>query len=282
LTPAPDSSLPLRFLSGAVFIPILIVLAWRGGYAFLALVALEVTLGLVEFYRMMRAKGLKPYPRVGWLASMGLLWIMFRPETANADFLLTSLLLLVLALELRQPQATGRVEHIALSMFGVLYVGWLSGHLVLLRELPLSIGRPYSAGMSYVLLAFFVTWSSDTGGYTVGRLFGRIRPWKAISPRKSLEGSLGSMGFALAAAFIARAWFAPYLRVWDAVAVGLLVGLFAQVGDLVESLLKRDTGAGSSSNIIPGHGGVLDRFDSLYFAGPALYYYLRFVVFGAA
>jgi phosphatidate cytidylyltransferase len=115
----------------------------------------------------------------------------------------------------------------------------------------------------------------------VGRLFGRIRPWKAISPRKSLEGSLGSMAFAVAAAFIARAWFAPYLRLWDATAIGLLVGLFAQVGDLVESLLKRDTGAGVSSHVIPGHGGVLDRFDSLYFAGPVLYYYLRLVVFGA-
>src|SRR5262249_30058671 len=156
LKPAPDPSLPLRVLSGAIFIPILVALAWLGGYAFLALVALEVTLGLVEFYRMMRAKGFKPYRRVGWLAAMGLLWVMFRPQTPHADFLLTALLLLVLGLELRQPEATGRVEHIALSMFGVLYVGWLSGHLVLLRELPLAIGRPYAAGMSYVLLAFFV------------------------------------------------------------------------------------------------------------------------------
>ncbi len=265
-----------------VFVPILVALAWVGGYAFLGLVALEVSLGLMEFYRMMRAKGFKPYRRVGWLAAMGLLWLMFRPQTPSAGFMLTAFLLLVLGLELRQPEASGRVEHIALSLFGVLYVGWLSGHLVLLRELPAALGQPYAAGAGYVLLAFFVTWSSDTGAYAVGRLFGRVRPWRGISPRKSLEGSLGGMALAVAAAYLARAWFAPYLRVWDAAALGLLVGLFAQVGDLVESLLKRDTGVAASSDFIPGHGGVLDRFDSLYFAGPLVYYYLRLVVFGGA
>lgn len=275
-----DRSLPLRIASGVVFVPILIGLARLGELPFLGLVALEVTLGLIEFYRMMRARGLKPYRRVGWLGAMGLLWILYRPDTPNAGFLLTGLLLLVLSLELRQPEATGRVEHLALSAFGVLYVGWLSGHLVMLRELPRVLGQPYEQGASYVLLAFFTTWSSDTGGYAVGRLLGRNRPWQRISPRKSLEGSVGGLAFSVAAAFIARAWFAPYLRLGDAIALGLLVGVFAQVGDLVESLLKRDTGVGASSGFIPGHGGVLDRFDSLYFAGPAVYYYLRFAVFG--
>ena len=81
------------------------------------------------------------------------------------------------------------------------------------------------------------------------------------------------------AAFVARAWFAPFLRWWDALALGLLVGVFAQVGDLVESLFKRDAAHADSSDLIPGHGGVLDRFDSLYFAAPAVYYYLLLVVF---
>jgi phosphatidate cytidylyltransferase len=261
-----------------VFVPILILLARAGGLWWWALIALEVSLGLREFFRMMRAKGLRPYAFVGWAAGLGLLWVLFRPGTPNVGFLLTSLLLLVLSLELRQPRESGRIENLAVTCFGVLYVGWLSGFLVQLRELPGVHGRPYAEGASYALLAFFVTWASDTGGYTVGRLWGRIRPWQLISPRKSLEGSAGSLAFALAAAFVARAWFAPYLGLVDAAALGVLVGVFAQVGDLVESLLKRDTGITDSSAAIPGHGGVLDRFDGLYFAGPVVYYYLTLVV----
>jgi phosphatidate cytidylyltransferase len=110
-------------------------------------------------------------------------------------------------------------------------------------------------------------------------MFGRNRPWTAISPRKSVEGSIGGFVCAGLGAFAARAWFAPYLSVGDALVLGALVGVFAQVGDLVESLFKRDAHQGDSSDLIPGHGGVLDRFDSLYFSAPIVYYYLKLAVF---
>lgn len=277
--PKPSWALPLRIASGILFVPILILLARAGGVAFWSLIALQVTLGLIEFYRMMRNRGLRPYRRLGIATSLTLLWICFRPDVPYVGFLVTSGLLLVLALELRRPEARQRVEDIAVTCFGVLYVGWLSAHLVLLRELPWRAGTGYPEGASYVLLAFFVTWSCDVGGYTIGRLFGRNRPWASISPRKSVEGAFGAFGFAVAAAFIARAWFARYLGIQHAAAIGLLVGVFAQVGDLVESLFKRDSAHGDSSDLIPGHGGVLDRFDSLLFAAPAIYYYLSVVVF---
>jgi phosphatidate cytidylyltransferase len=269
----------LRIGSGALFIPVLVLLARAGGIVFWLFVALEVTLGLIEFYRMMRGRGLNPFQPLGVFSALALLWVSYRPDTPHVGFLATAVLLLVLALELRRPQARQRVEDIAVTSFGVLYVGWLSAHFILLRELPRQIGGEYAAGASFVLLAFFLTWSCDTGAYAVGRTVGRIRPWKHISPRKSIEGAIGGMVFAVAAAFIARRWFAPYLGVGDAVALGLGVGLFAQVGDFVESLLKRDSAHGDSSNLIPGHGGVLDRFDSLYFAAPMVYYYLQIVVF---
>lgn len=268
----------LRIGSGALFIPVLVLLARAGGIVFWLFVALEVTLGLTEFYRMMRGRGLNPFQPLGVFSALALLWVSYRPDTPHVGFLATAVLLLVLALELRRPLARQRVEDIAVTSFGVLYVGWLSAHFVLLRELPRQVGGDYALGASYVLLAFFLTWSCDTGAYAVGRTLGRIRPWKHISPRKSLEGALGGLSFAVAAAFIARQWFAPYLGVSDALALGLGVGLFAQVGDLVESLLKRDAAHGDSSNLIPGHGGVLDRFDSLYFAAPMVYYYLQIVV----
>jgi phosphatidate cytidylyltransferase len=260
-------------------VPILILLARAGGIAFVAFVAIEVTLGLGEFYRMMRSRGLNPFQLLGIAAALALLWVSYRPLTPHAGFLLTGVLLLVLGLELRRPEARQRVEDIAVTCFGVLYVGWLSAHFVLLRELPWQVGRDYADGASFVLLAFFLTWSCDTGAYAVGKLIGRNRPWRQISPKKSIEGAIGGMACAMLAAFVARAWFAPYLALHDAVILGPLAGLFGQVGDLVESLLKRDAHHGDSSGFIPGHGGVLDRFDSLYFAAPVVYYYLQIFVF---
>jgi len=272
--------LPMRIASGVVFVPLLVLLARVGGGAFWLFVGIQVTLGLIEFYRMMRGRGLRPYRRLGIASGLGLLWICYQPHTPHVGFLVTAVLLLVLALELRRPEAHQRVEDIAVTCFGVLYVGWLSAHLILLRELPWSAGTGYEEGSSFVLLAFFVTWSCDTGAYAVGRVLGRNRPWTRISPRKSLEGAMGGLLLAVAAAFVARAWFAPYLSPGDAALLGFLIGVFAQVGDLVESLLKRDAQHGDSSDLIPGHGGVLDRFDSLYFAAPVTYYYLRLFVFG--
>ena len=272
-------SLGLRVASGILFVPLLILLARAGGIAFWTFVALEVVIGLLEFYRMMRDKGLQPYPALGLPAGLGVLWVAFRPHTSQADFFATAALLLTMALGLRRPELRGRVEGIAVTLFGVLYVGWLSAHLVLLRELPWRAGTAYADGAGYVLLAFFITWSCDTGAYAVGRLLGRTRPWIKISPRKSLEGAIGGLSFSIVAAFVARAWFAPYLRAWDAAFLGALTGVFAQAGDLVESLLKRDARHGDSSDFIPGHGGILDRFDSLYFGAPLVFYYLKIVIF---
>lgn len=272
-------SLPLRIVSGVLFLPLLVLLARAGHEVFLAFVALQVGLAIHEFYRMMFAKGLAPHARFGMFAAFGILWIASRPYAGPTDFLATAALLLALAFGLRRPEVPRQVESIAVTLFGVLYVGWLSAHLVLLRELPWRAGTDYAAGASFVLLAFFITWSCDTGAYVIGRTFGRTRPWTRISPSKSVEGAVGGFLFAIAAAWIARAWFAPYLKPIDALALGVLVGVFAQVGDLVESLLKREAQHGDSSDLIPGHGGVLDRFDSLYFAAPIVYYYLKLAVF---
>jgi len=283
--PGGRRGLALRIASGVLFVPALILLARQGGIAFWLLIALEVTLGLIEFYRMMKSRGLHPFQPLGVLSALALLWVSYRPATAHVGFLATAVLLLVLALELRRPEQRQRVEDIAVTSFGVLYVGWLSAHLVLLRELPWRAGLAYADGSGIVLFAFLVTWSCDTGAYLTGRLLGRTRPWTAISPRKTLEGSIGGFVCAVGASFAGAATFlrpeggGALLTPTHALAIGVLVGLCGQVGDLVESLLKRDAASGDSSSLIPGHGGILDRFDSLYFAAPVLYHYLRAVVF---
>lgn len=288
--PAPGAkssawSLRLRVASGVLFVPLLILLARAGGFAFLGFVALQVVLGLGEFYAMMRAKDLRPNAVLGFGAALAILGMAYRPYTPHAAFLSTIALLVLLSVALRHPTGRGIVESLAVTVFGVLYVGWLSAHFVLLRELPWRAGLDYADGAKLVLFAFLVTWSCDSGAYLVGRWLGRTRPWGAISPRKSLEGSAGGFAFAIAGSFVGARTFMhgpaglPWLGVTDALAIGALVGVAGQVGDLVESLLKRDAQSGDSSDFIPGHGGILDRFDSLYFGAPLVYYYLRVVVF---
>ena len=288
VTPAPKRgqwALALRVASGLVFVPLLILLARAGGLAWLGFVALQTGLGLEEFYRMARAKGLAPVRWLGFASAFVLLGLAYRPQTPNASLLTTGGLLLLLALALRRGGQPRVLESAAVTAFGVFYVGWLSAHFVLLRELPWRAGLAYSDGGSLVLYAFLVTWSCDTGAYLTGRLFGRTRPWATISPRKTLEGAMGGLLFAVIAAQIGAATFlragggTPLLTWPHALAIGVLVGICGQVGDFVESLFKRDAASGDSSDLIPGHGGVLDRFDSLYFGAPIVYHYLRAVIF---
>jgi phosphatidate cytidylyltransferase len=291
--PAPKRAqwaLALRVASGLVFVPLLIVLARAGGLAWLGFVALQTVIGLQEFYRMARAKGLAPVRWLGFVSAVVLLGLAYRPQTPNASLLTTGALLLLLALALRRGGQPRVLESAAVTAFGVFYVGWLSAHFVLLRELPWRAGLAYADGGSLVLYTFLVTWSCDSGAYLTGRFFGRTRPWATISPRKTLEGAMGGLVFAVIAAQVGAATFlragggsagggTPLLTWPHALAIGVLVGICGQVGDFVESLFKRDAASGDSSDLIPGHGGVLDRFDSLYFGAPIVYHYLRAVIF---
>ncbi len=278
-------SLRLRVASGVLFVPLLMLLAWVGGVPFLLFTGLQVMLGMIEFYGMVRTKGHEPDVPLGLLAALALLAFSYRPATPHAAFLATASVLLLLAWGLRRAEKGGVLESLSTTAFGVMYVGWLSSHFVLLRELPWRAGLGYADGARFVLYAFLVTWSCDTGAYATGRLFGRHRLWEKVSPKKTVEGAIGGFAFAVLGAWVGHVWFMhsrggdPWLRPWDALAIGVLVGVCGQVGDLVESMLKRDTSSGDSSDIIPGHGGILDRFDSLYFGAPIVYYYLRVVVF---
>jgi phosphatidate cytidylyltransferase len=129
-----------------------------------------------------------------------------------------------------------------------------------------------------------MAWGCDTGGYFVGMVLGRRKLFPRVSPAKSVEGAIGGFVTAVGAAFLGRAWFVrdpwgePILSVSQTLALGALVGVGSQLGDLVESLIKRDAHVKDTSDTIPGHGGVLDRFDSLLFSAPVTYYFLRAVV----
>ena len=170
------------------------------------------------------------------------------------------------------------VFHISTTIFGVLYVGWLSTHFILLRELPRVVGLDYSMGANFVFLAIALTWGSDTGAYAVGSLIGKTPLFPRVSPKKSREGAIGGFCFSLLAAWICQRTFASYMTLPMAMWLGALASIAGMTGDLVESLMKRDSQVKDSATFIPGHGGCLDRFDSLFFSVPLIYYFHKFFV----
>jgi phosphatidate cytidylyltransferase len=168
---------------------------------------------------------------------------------------------------------------VATTVFGIVYVAYLGSHLVLLRELPWLIDRPYDVGARFVFLAFAMTWSSDTGAYLVGKTLGRHQLMPRISRSKTWEGAFGGVLFAAVAGWVCSETFADFLHPAWGVLLGAMCSMIGLLGDLFESMLKRDAEIKDTSQIIPGHGGVLDRFDSLLFTVPLIYYFLKFVIF---
>lgn len=288
MNPIPDSaqrrsllhsSIVLRVLASVVFIPCFIVITWRGGYHLVALMDIVIFIGMLEFYAMMEGKGIRPYKAIGILCGLALSWYMFFRAGVYANMFLTLALMAIMGLELTRRDTKMAVYHVSTTILGVIYVAFLTSHIVLLRELPLLIDVPYSLGSSFVFLAFVVTWSSDTGAYFVGTLVGRRPLLPRISENKTREGAVGGVASAILGALIAKYTFAGYLAVWQALLLGVLGSVVGLAGDLVESMIKRDVDIKDASETIPGHGGVLDRFDSLLFTGPVIYYILKFVIF---
>jgi phosphatidate cytidylyltransferase len=162
-----------------------------------------------------------------------------------------------------------RFKDTAIALFGVLYVGLTLSTLVSMRALP--------AGEWFVLFVLLVTWAADTGAYFAGTRWGRHLLAPAISPKKTVEGLIGGVALAVGISLLAQAWFLPQLSVLDAVVLGLLLTGTGLIGDLSESVIKRSVGVKDSGGILPGHGGMLDRLDSLLFTAPTFYYYVTVV-----
>jgi phosphatidate cytidylyltransferase len=274
----------LRVVSGIVFVPILVWLSWRGGAPFLFFINMLLVVACWEFYSLMEAKGVNPSKKVGVVAVLLLSITVTWSGTTHLGLFLAGFVIAITVRELMRA-AKLPIYDIATTVFGVVYVGWLLLHLLLLRELPREQLLPDAAGSHFFLYAFLLAWASDTGAYFTGMAFGRHKLFPRVSPSKSIEGAVGGLACTIGAAFWGRAWFVkdasgePFLTAAQTLVLALLVGVANQLGDLVESLLKRDAKVKDTAMTIPGHGGILDRFDSVMFAAPVLYYFLRVAVF---
>jgi phosphatidate cytidylyltransferase len=294
LIPSPRTATSLaRLASGWAAGGIGFLMVMLGGWWFTLAVGLIVHLGLLEFFRMARFKGIRPASRTSLVAVQLLLlttqaaagsgW--FAPEVANdlAAAVLPASGAVICGWLLLQP-TTGTIADIAASIFGLFYLGFLPSHWLKLRDLvdpalaPSLAGAnlpgtswPWTSGLALTLLACFLIVATDIGSYAIGRRWGR-HPLSPISPGKTVEGALGGIGCAVLVGALGGVWLGwP----WGALVGGLLggvVAVFALVGDLTESMMKRDAGLKDSGDAIPGHGGILDRIDSYLFV-PAVVYF---------
>lgn len=260
-----------RVVTAAIVIPIVVSLIWFGDPWFSFFIAAVVLLGTFEFYRVSGN-----LDRRQPLVYLGLLWALalaLSPHYKNTSVLpivITAATVISLVwLLFRAPQEDA-FRNWAWVVAGVLYVGWLLGYWLNLRILP--------DGRGWVYLAMFTTFANDTSAFFIGRTWGKRKLVSAISPAKTWEGALGGLLIAVvvtvAISRIPILFSSSPLEYWQAILLGCLISVFAQLGDLVESLLKRNMRIKESGKLLPGHGGILDRFDSLIFTGVVVYYYV--------
>ena len=266
-----------RLLTASVGVPITVVCSLVGGIPFLLAMNLVIGVGLFEFYRMMEAKGIRPYKIVGVAAGLGVSWYVYFLGGVFSSLFITLVLITIMTMELCRRDGELAVFHISTTILGVFYVAWLGSHIILLRQLGEDIIGADFVGF-FVIFAFSLAWGTDTGAYFVGNAIGKRKLLPRVSPSKSVEGALGGIVVAIVVALVARATIVPLLTVLDALLLGVTAPIMAILGDLVESLMKRDVRIKDTSHALPGHGGMLDRFDSVLFVAPLVYYYLRFLV----
>jgi len=313
------SNLLSRVLVAAVAIPVLLALAYSGGFVFFFFVALISALSLLEFQALARAKGAQPQPvlavaiglvinlafvydrlrflLLGWLDQLG---VALRAPTMG-QFLMIVLLIamvLVIVVELFRNRGSATVN-LAVAVFGWMFYSLFFGSLIGIREIfspqdfpvaahfaiigphvPAEVAQTIDRWGGLTMMTIFISiWMCDSAAYFIGRWWGRHPLFKRVSPNKTWEGAVAGFIASVGSFLLLGLWVLPFLSIADLVVCGVVVGVLGQLGDLAESLLKRDSGVKDSSLIIPGHGGILDRFDSLVFVAPVLFLYLDFVVF---
>ncbi len=282
------SNVWVRILAGAVGIPLAVALIWAGGWWFNTGVILVTVLALREFYILAASKNATANVSVGFVWSVvvqvlvaigveaqgmyGLMWFGF----AILAFLMGMLTTLIAELGRNR---LNPILNTGITITGVTYVSSCMSTLFVLRSThwQLSQGIIGSKGAALVLVLFASVWACDTVAYFVGISFGKHKLFPRVSPNKSWEGAVAGFVACVLCFSLMAPWLMPTFPLWLAVVCGGTLGVVGQLGDLVESLLKRDATIKDSSHIIPGHGGLLDRFDSMLFAAPMLLILLSIV-----
>lgn len=261
-----------RIYTALVFIPLFYLLVrYLPPIAFFGLVAGASWLALVELYRLhFQSQSETTAIVVGLIGTTLLLGHLQWPEALPLRPLLLFIVIMTILFYLLSKHDLSRsLVDVAVLNFGTLYIGLTLGHLLLTRALP--------DGIFLIFFVVLVTWAGDTGAYFAGVSMGHTPLAPRISPKKTVEGLVGGCVLAVIVALIARSWFIQSMTVADAVVLGCVLTVAGLIGDLSESMFKRGAGVKDSGALIPGHGGMLDRLDSLLLTAPTYYYYVTLV-----
>lgn len=273
-------NLTQRVLTALVGVPLLCFIFYLGGVPFLILVLGIIFVGGLEFFKLLEIKRISSGKWLGLISSLilgiaayhGYLWL-------GVFFMAT--IFFILVLQLRKRDLIDSITTIGTTLFGVIYLGWFLSHAVLLRNIGyIPQIKSYAkeaqgledAGFFYLIFVVACTFLNDTGAYVVGKWKGKKKLIPRISPGKTVEGTVGGIVFSTVTGLIVNLVFKSPLEYHWALIFGFIIGIVALLGDLVESLIKRSVGVKDSGVILPGHGGILDRFDSLILAFPVSYY----------
>ncbi len=251
-----------RLISAGVLIPIVGLCLYFGGPAFFVLVSLAALLATHEYLRLMRTLSYTPSYVLG-LASVAFFLVDAQwPQWGLLPFGLALLPIVSLSYEVFAGNVPNALQRWALTLAGALYLGYLPGLFIRLRALD--------NGINWLIVALLGTWLCDSAAYFVGRAWGKHKFAPNISPKKTWEGAIAGFVVGILAVVLLATWLLDLSLGWSLLAGALLV-FGATVGDLAESVIKRQVGVKDSSNLIPGHGGALDRIDSLLFVVPLMY-----------
>ena len=266
-----------RILTALVGIPLVLAAIHFGGVFYMAFVVAIILLCLYE-YGLILLTAKKPINRLS-LIIFGIFMIIgaiagstdtyFKLPSNIPSFFIAVCLAGVFFVEVLTPKRS--LERAANTLLGIIFIPWALAHLINIRML-----EPYGEYLTYIL--FFTIWATDTGAYFAGRFFGKHSLNKEVSPKKTWEGSVGGTVIAVGVTLLCWKMFFPdYITLAQAIFIGFLISVLAQVSDLSQSILKRSTGVKDSSNILPGHGGFFDRFDAFLLTAPVLYYVLVYM-----
>ena len=261
----------IRLLTGILAIPIATGIVFYGSPSlFLVFVTAIILTGVYEYFTIIDRIGINGFPITGMLLSFLLLLSFYFDGSFMREWGLIASVTLFGSWFLQGGNVKIAIDQISFTILGILYIGGLGGYFLLIRN--------FEDGNLLILFLFLIIWLSDVMSYYWGKNFGKKYLAPLVSPNKTVEGSLAGLAGSLAAGVIAGSWFLDHIMMVHCLLVAFICGTIGQFGDLAESLLKRQANIKDSGNILPGHGGMLDRIDSLLFAGPAFYCYFKLVL----
>lgn len=263
-----------RILVSVIAIPLIVAAAYAGKIYFFVFAIAVSFISFSEFSSMAVKKDIKPNVPAGILA---ILLIFLNQYFTLVDYFSFFILLVTILLIIELFRNNGSAfMNLGVTILGIMYVGLFGSSLLSLRELYPDIGDLYNRGGYLIITVMAAIWICDSAAYFGGTALGKHKLFLRVSPNKSWEGAVFGFVFAVLALVTAKFIVLDFLS-WTAVlCIGLIVGIIGQIGDLIESLFKRDASVKDSSNLIPGHGGIFDRFDSLLMTAPVVYVFLKY------